>query len=105
MYQAIPELAYFKLLISDADAIPIFEAAASIGQDADPVLDLQSTLAKFDEMASELSEACRGATTETLRLQRLLGFVYVTKGFAGNAYYYYNFNTINKRILEKNFQP
>jgi hypothetical protein len=38
MYQAIPELAYFKLLISDADAIPIFEAAASIGQDADPVL-------------------------------------------------------------------
>ena len=39
MYHAIPELAYFKLLISDADTIPLFEAAASIGQDADPALD------------------------------------------------------------------
>ena len=65
MYQAIPELAYFKLLISDNDAIPLFEAAASIGQDADPTLDLQGTLAKFDELARALSDACRGAALVT----------------------------------------
>ena len=101
MYQAIPELAYFRLLISDADSIPLFEAAASIGQDADPALDLQGTLAKFDEMARELSEACRGATTEMLRLQRLLGFIYVTQGFAGNADDYYNAdNSYLHRVIE-----
>jgi regulator of sirC expression with transglutaminase-like and TPR domain len=101
MYQAIPELAYFRLLISDADAIPLFEAAASIGQDAHPTLDLQGTLAKFDEMARELSEACRGATTEMLRLQRLLGFIYVTQGFAGNANDYYNAdNSYLHRVIE-----
>jgi regulator of sirC expression with transglutaminase-like and TPR domain len=101
MYQAIPELAYFKLLISDADTIPLFEAAASIGQDADPTLDLQGTLAKFDELARALSDVCRGATTEMTRLQRLLGFVYGTQGFAGNANDYYNAdNSYLHRVIE-----
>jgi regulator of sirC expression with transglutaminase-like and TPR domain len=101
MYQPIPDLAYFRLLTGDADSIPLLEAAASIALDAYPSLDLQGTLAAFDRLARQLAQDCRGASTETRRLQRALRFFYVTQGFAGNVQAYYDpDNSYLHRVIE-----
>jgi regulator of sirC expression with transglutaminase-like and TPR domain len=101
MYEPIPALAYFRLLVGDADSIPLFEAAASIALDAHPTLDLQGTLASFDGLARRLADECRGASTERARLQRALRFFYVKQGFAGNVQSYYDpENSYLHRVLE-----
>lgn len=90
MYQPIPALDYFRLLTGDAASIPLFEAAASIALDAYPALDLQETMAAFDRLAGQLADDCRGASTETARLQRTLQFFYAKQGFAGNVHAYHD---------------
>jgi len=101
MYRPIPDLDYFRLLIGDATSIPLLEAAASIGRDAYPELDLQGTLAAVDRLAEQLGDDCRGASTETARLQRALRFFYGTQGFAGNVHAYYDpDNSYLHRVLE-----
>lgn len=90
VFQPIPELAYFRLLVADSQAIPLLEAATSIGVDAYPSLDLQETLSTFDGLAQQLAESCRGASTETARLQRVGRFFYGKLGFAGNVNNYYD---------------
>lgn len=101
MFPSISELDYFRMLVSDPDSIPLFEAAASIGKDASPTLDLQDTQARFDEHAARLSLACRGASTETARLSKLLQFFFVTERFAGNVDDYYSpDNSYLHRVLQ-----
>jgi regulator of sirC expression with transglutaminase-like and TPR domain len=101
MYQPIPDLDYFQLLIGDSDSIPLLEAAASIALDACPALDLQGTLASVDRLAGQLADDCRGASTETARLQRALRFFYVRQGFAGNGQAYYDpANSYLHRVIE-----
>jgi regulator of sirC expression with transglutaminase-like and TPR domain len=85
----ITPLDYFRTLVGDAGPIPLFEAAASIALDAYPKLDLQATLADLDRLAQRLATECRGAETETARLQRTLRFFFGTLGFEGNAQDYY----------------
>jgi hypothetical protein len=41
MYERVSDLAYFRILVSDAEKIPLFEAAASLAQDEYPRLDLE----------------------------------------------------------------
>jgi regulator of sirC expression with transglutaminase-like and TPR domain len=90
MYQPVSALDYFRLLVEDPDSIPLLEAAASLALDAYPSLDLQAELAGFDRLADRLAGACRGASTETARLQRAMHFFFVAEGFAGNARAYYD---------------
>lgn len=101
MYEPTTPLGYFRMLVGDADSVPLFEAAASIAVDAYPSLDLQSSLAAFDRLARELADDCRGAATETARLQRLLRFFFARKGFGGNLEDYYDpDNSYLHRVLE-----
>jgi regulator of sirC expression with transglutaminase-like and TPR domain len=101
MYEPTTPLGYFRMLVGDADSVPLLEAAASIALDAYPTLDLQASLAAFDRLAGELADDCRGASTETARLQRLLRFFFGRKGFAGNLDdYYHPDNSYLHRVLE-----
>jgi regulator of sirC expression with transglutaminase-like and TPR domain len=93
MFEPLSPLSYFRLLVAEAgsgDDIALFEAAASLAQDAHPDLDLQTTLDAFDRLAADLADACRGADTELARLQRALNFFYRVRSFAGNADDYYD---------------
>jgi regulator of sirC expression with transglutaminase-like and TPR domain len=101
MFQPIPDLDYFRLLISDDRSFPLLEAAASIGVIAYPAFDLQGTLAAIDGLARRMAEQCRGVSNETARLQKALRFFYDTLGFAGNAQDYYEpDNSYLHRVLE-----
>lgn len=101
MHEPTTVLGYFRMLVGDAASIPLLEAATSIGLDAYPSLDLQESLARFDRLAARLADACRDASTETARLQRVLGFFYAREGFAGNAERYYDpDNSYLHRVLE-----
>ena len=86
----IQPLDYFASLVRQDDSIPLFEAALSIAQDADPDLDLAATLAEMDELAARLHQrvAPDGSSVQKLRL--LNHFFYRELGFAGNINDYYN---------------
>ena len=101
MYEPTTALGYFRMLVSDADSIPLLEAAASLALDAYPTLDLQASLAEFDRLAGQLAADCRSVSTETARLQQALHFFYVTQGFAGNVRAYHDpDNSYLHRVLE-----
>ena len=101
MFEPLPDLAYFRLLVGDPRAIPLLESAASIGVIAYPSLDLQGTLSGFDGLAGQVAEHCRGASTEMARLQRVSRFFYGKLGFAGNVNDYYDpDNSFVHRVLE-----
>lgn len=101
MYQPIPDLEYFRLLVEDAQTVPLFEAAASLGRIAYPTFDLQEAQAGLDTLAAQCAEACRGASTERARLQRALRCFYGTQGFAGNAQDYYDAdNSYLHRVMD-----
>jgi regulator of sirC expression with transglutaminase-like and TPR domain len=101
MYQPVPALDYFRMLVDDAASIPLLEAAASLALDAYPTLDLQSSLAEFDRMARRLGDECRHESTQAGRLKRALRFFYVTQRFAGNAHAYYDpDNSYLHRVIE-----
>jgi len=101
MFRALPDIEYFRLLIADPQAIPLFEAAASIAIDQHPGFDLQEALSRFDRLAARLASACAGLPTETERLRRLLHFYRVEQGFAGNLVdYYHPDNSYIHRVLE-----
>jgi regulator of sirC expression with transglutaminase-like and TPR domain len=101
MDRSISDLDYFRTLVRDPGSIPLLEAAASIGLDAHPSLDLQALLADVDRLAGQLAHDCRHASTETARLQRALRFFYVAQGFAGNRGAYYDpDNSYLHRVIE-----
>lgn len=101
MDRSISALDYFRTLVRDPDSIPLLEAAASIGLDAYPSLDLQTCLADVDRLARQLADDCRHASTETARLQRTLRFFYAAQGFAGNGRAYYDpDNSYLHRVIE-----
>ena len=101
MYQALPPLDYFRLLVSDAASIPLLEAAASIALDAYPTLDLQGFLDEVERLARQLAERCRSVGSDHARLERTLRFFHRTHGFAGNVANYYDpDNSYLHRVLE-----
>jgi regulator of sirC expression with transglutaminase-like and TPR domain len=101
MKSASSGMDYFRLLVADPEAIPLFEAAASIAMDADPTLDLQEVLSQFDQLASQLAARCRRASTELARLQALVPMFQGAQGFTGNATNYYDpDNSYLHRVLQ-----
>jgi len=90
MYQTISDLDYFRMLVKDAQTVPLLESAIVLGRMAYPALDLQQVQAEFDALAGQLAQACRGASTERARLSHALQWFYGTHGFAGNAQDYYD---------------
>lgn len=101
MYQAIPDLDYFRLLAGDADKIPLLEAAISIGQDQYPKLDMLDTLSRYDALAKKLADRCRDLPTEQARLRQTSVFFFKEAGFAGNVNNYYDpDNSFIHKVLE-----
>lgn len=101
MVQAPSPLEYFRLLVADPESIPLLEAAASIALDASPSLDLQGVLDAVDTLTRALSDDCRGAASDEVRLERALRFFHRTHGFAGNVAAYYDpDNSYLHRVLE-----
>ncbi|MCX7201003.1 MAG: transglutaminase-like domain-containing protein, partial [Burkholderiales bacterium] len=90
MYQTISDLDYFRMLVKDAQTMPLLESAIVLGRMAYPELDLQQVQADVDALAAQLAQACRSASTERARLTHALQWFYGTHGFAGNAQQYYD---------------
>jgi regulator of sirC expression with transglutaminase-like and TPR domain len=90
MYERLSDLAYFRILVSDAEKIPLFEAAASLAQDEYPRLDLENVLSTLEQLGKRLSERCRNLSTELKRLQETSRFFHKELGFSGNVNNYYD---------------
>jgi regulator of sirC expression with transglutaminase-like and TPR domain len=101
MYNQVSDLAYFRILVSDAEKIPLFEAAASLAQDEYPRLDLENVLSTLEQLGRRLSERCRNLSTELKRLQETSRFFHKELGFAGNVNNYYDpDNSFVHKVLE-----
>lgn len=88
----ISALDYFTLLVQQDDAIPLFEAALAIAQDADPELDLSATQASVDTFATQLSRRLAPDASSVQKVRMLNHFFYNELGFAGNVNDYYDPN-------------
>jgi regulator of sirC expression with transglutaminase-like and TPR domain len=101
MYERVSDLAYFRILVSDAEKIPLFESAASLAQDEYPRLDLENVLSTVEQLGRRLSERCRNLSTELKRLQETSRFFHSELGFAGNVNNYYDpDNSFVHKVLE-----
>lgn len=101
MYERLSDLAYFRILVSDAEKIPLFEAAASLAQDEYPRLDLENVLSTLEQHGRRLAERCRNLSTDLNRLQETSRFFHHELGFAGNVNNYYDpDNSFVHKVLE-----
>jgi regulator of sirC expression with transglutaminase-like and TPR domain len=101
MYERLSDLAYFRILVGDAEKIPLFEAAASLAQDEYPRLDLENVLSTVEQLGRRLSERCRNLSTELKRLQETSRFFHKELGFSGNVNNYYDpNNSFVHKVLE-----
>lgn len=97
----IQPLDYFASLVRQDDSIPLFEAALSIAQDADPDLDLAATLAEMDVLAARLRQRLAADASNVQKLRLLNHYFYRELGFAGNVNDYYNpDNSYLHRVLQ-----
>ena len=86
----IQSLDYFASLVRQDDSIPLFEAALSIAQDADPQLDLGAIEAQVDLLAARLQRRFAPDASSIQKLRLLNHFFYRELGFAGNVNDYYD---------------
>jgi regulator of sirC expression with transglutaminase-like and TPR domain len=101
MYERLSDLAYFRMLVSDAEKIPLFEAAASLAQNEYPRLDLENVLSTLEQLGRRLSERCRNLSTDLKRLQETSRFFQKELGFSGNVNNYYDpDNSFVHKVLE-----
>jgi regulator of sirC expression with transglutaminase-like and TPR domain len=82
-------LEYFASLVADDHGLPLLEAAASLGLDDSPTLDVQAVLADVDGLAARLKARLPGDAPPVQRLRALNQFFYRDLGFAGNVNDYY----------------
>jgi regulator of sirC expression with transglutaminase-like and TPR domain len=80
---------YFASLVQQDDSIPLFEAALSIAQDADPELDMTALQMEIDLMAQRLQRRFPADASPIQKLRLLNHFFYRELGFAGNVNDYY----------------
>lgn len=85
-------LDYFAVLVADDASLSLVEAAASIGQDEDPGLDVQAVLAEIDALAARLRRRLAADAVPLQRLRILNRFFFHELGFAGNVNHYYDPN-------------
>lgn len=86
----IKPLDYFASLVQQDDDIPLFEAALSIAQDADPKLDLNACAIAIDKFAIRLKQRMPKDIAKIPKLRLLNSFFYQDLGFAGNVNDYYD---------------
>jgi regulator of sirC expression with transglutaminase-like and TPR domain len=86
----IKSLDYFASLVQQDDSIPLFEAALTIAQDADPQLDLSAVQIEVDMLAASLQRRLAPDAASIQKLRMLNHFFYHELGFAGNVNDYYD---------------
>ncbi|MEI7465173.1 MAG: transglutaminase-like domain-containing protein, partial [Burkholderiales bacterium] len=88
---ALPtSLDYFSALVADDSSLSLLEAAASIGLDEYPQLDLQAVLAEVDELADRLRRRIPADVVPLQRLRWLNRYFFHELGFRGNVNNYYD---------------
>src|SRR3569623_285526 len=83
-------LEFFAALVQQDDSIPLFEAALSIAQDAEPLLDLNVPQLAIDLLAAKLQRRLPSDASHIQKLRMLNHYFYHERGFAGNINNYYD---------------
>jgi regulator of sirC expression with transglutaminase-like and TPR domain len=97
----INALDYFSALVQQDDAIPLFEAALCIAQDADPDLDIAATQVAMDTFGAKLKQRLPDDASAIQKVRMLNHFFYNELGFAGNINDYYDpDNSYLHRVIE-----
>ena len=89
-FTAPTPLAFFASLVADDANLLLIEAAASIAQDDQPALDIQTVLAGFDMLADKLKRRVPADAVPVQRLRLLNRYFFQELGFAGNVNNYYD---------------
>lgn len=84
-FQVPTALDHFQCLVGHDVAFPLLEAAASLAQDAEPGLDVQSVLFEVDALAERVRKLIPWGATAMQRTFMLNEFFYEKLGFAANA--------------------
>lgn len=97
----IKPLDYFTALVRQDNSIPLFEAAVSIAQDADPEIDLVAVQAEVDTLATRLRRRLPADAGPVQKVQLLNQYFYRELGFGGNLNNYYDpDNSYLHRVLK-----
>lgn len=97
----INKLEYFAMLVQQDEGLPLFEAALSIAQDADPDLNLVAFQAEIDTLAEKLRQRLPDDASDMQKLRMLNHYYYNELGFSGNVNdYYHPDNSYLHRVLE-----
>src|SRR3569623_155938 len=83
-------LEFFAALVQQDDSIPLFEAALSIAQAAEPLLDLNVPQLAIDLLAAKLQRRLPSDASHIQKLRMLNHYFYHELGFAGNINNYYD---------------
>lgn len=91
---------YFAALVAEDDHFPLLEAAAAVGLDDDPVLDVEAVLAEVDALAERLRLRLPQDAGAVQRLRALNRYFFKELGFSGNVNDYYAAeNSLIHRVL------
>jgi regulator of sirC expression with transglutaminase-like and TPR domain len=94
-------LEYFETLVRRDEPRLLLEAAISLGQDADPQLDVQGALYQFERMLKLLRECVPWGSDGTQRLTILNQFFYADLGYGGNHNdFFHPDNSYLHRVME-----
>ena len=85
-------LEYFAALVQSDEHFPLLEAAASLGQDEYPELDIQDVLDHVDQLSSRLKQRLPADVGALQKLRLLNKFFFEEQGFSGNLNNYYDPN-------------
>ena len=83
-------LEYFAALVQSDEHFPLLEAAASLGQDEYPELDIQDVLDHVDQLSSRLKQRLPADAGALQKLRMLNKFFFEEQGFSGNLNNYYD---------------
>jgi regulator of sirC expression with transglutaminase-like and TPR domain len=88
--EAPSPLEYFATLVAEDEHFALLEAAASLGQDAEPDLDTQSVMGEIDALGERLKRRLPADASAMHRLRTLNRYFFRELGFAGNVNDYYD---------------
>lgn len=86
----IQPLDYFATLVSQDDAIPLFEAALAVAQGIDEELDFGAAQATVDGFAATLQHRLAPDLSAIQKLRMLNQYFYRELGFGGNLNHFYD---------------
>ena len=96
----IQPLDYFASLVSQDDAIPLFEAALAIAQGIDELLDFIAIQATVDGFAATLQQRLAPDVTDIQKLLLLKQYFYRELGFGGNVNHFYDIgNSLMPQVI------